>query len=149
MIPELQPTSSVIRISPEIDVPITSRVRRLIDTAAFRRLSGITQLGLDSLVYPGASHFIALTQQADAEACLGAHGGSHHVQVALFEDLQWQTPFGKQHRLQRKQGQHAPLSVFGEGCLLRRNSNISIHVHDSCLPEVPSLWRTVSACSNF
>jgi hypothetical protein len=50
MIPELQPTSSVIRISPEIDVPITPRVRRLIDTAPFRRLAGVTQLGLVSLV---------------------------------------------------------------------------------------------------
>jgi len=56
MIPELQPTASVIRISPEIDVPITTRVRRLLDTAAFRRLAGISQLGLVSLVYPGATH---------------------------------------------------------------------------------------------
>jgi HD superfamily phosphohydrolase len=56
MIPELQPTASVIRISPEMDVPITPRVRRLIDTAPFRRLAGVSQLGLVSLVYPGASH---------------------------------------------------------------------------------------------
>jgi len=56
MIPELQPTSSVVRISPEIDVPITSRVRRLIDTASFRRLAGVSQLGLVALIYPGATH---------------------------------------------------------------------------------------------
>jgi len=55
-IPEIQQTGSVIRISPEMDVPITPRVRRLIDTAAFRRLARISQLGLVSLVYPGATH---------------------------------------------------------------------------------------------
>jgi len=39
-----------------MDVPITSRVRRLIDTAAFGRLRNISQLGLVSAVYPGATH---------------------------------------------------------------------------------------------
>ncbi len=56
MIPEIQPTGAILRISPEIDVPITPRIRRLIDTAAFRRLARISQLGLVSLVYPGATH---------------------------------------------------------------------------------------------
>lgn len=56
MIPELHSHASILRISPEVDVPITQRVRRLIDTAAFRRLSRISQLGLVSLVYPGATH---------------------------------------------------------------------------------------------
>ena len=55
-IPEIQQTGSVIRISPEMDVPTTPRVRRLIDTAAFRRLARISQLGLVGLVYPGATH---------------------------------------------------------------------------------------------
>ena len=55
-IPELRPTSSSLRISPEVDVPVTSRVKRIIDTAAFRRLSRVSQLGLVSMVYPGASH---------------------------------------------------------------------------------------------
>ncbi|MEM7317370.1 MAG: HD domain-containing protein, partial [Planctomycetota bacterium] len=41
---------------PETDVPLTPRVQRLIDTAAFRRLSRISQLGLVSLVYPAAHH---------------------------------------------------------------------------------------------
>jgi len=45
-----------IRIPDETDVPITPRVRRLIDTRAFRRLASIPQLGLVSLVYPGAVH---------------------------------------------------------------------------------------------
>lgn len=56
MLPEIQSAVSIIRISPEIDVPLTPRVRRLIDTAAFRRLSRISQLGLVGLVYPGANH---------------------------------------------------------------------------------------------
>ncbi|MFM7072067.1 MAG: HD domain-containing protein [Planctomycetota bacterium] len=45
-----------IRIPPEQDVPLTPRVKRLIDTAAFRRLSHISQLGLVALVYPAANH---------------------------------------------------------------------------------------------
>ncbi|HWB08977.1 MAG TPA: HD domain-containing protein [Pirellulales bacterium] len=46
----------LVRIPPELDVPLTPRVRRLIDTSPFRRLRGISQLGLVSLVYPAATH---------------------------------------------------------------------------------------------
>jgi HD superfamily phosphohydrolase len=46
----------LVRIPPGVDVPLTDRVRRLIDTAAFRRLAQISQLGLVSLVYPAANH---------------------------------------------------------------------------------------------
>ena len=46
----------MVRIPPELDVPLTPRVRRLIDTADFRRLARISQLGLVSLVYPAAIH---------------------------------------------------------------------------------------------
>ena len=46
----------MIRIPPELDVPLTPRVRRIIDTAEFRRLARISQLGLVSLVYPAANH---------------------------------------------------------------------------------------------
>jgi HD superfamily phosphohydrolase len=45
-----------VRIPPEVDVPLTPRVRQLIDTADFRRLARISQLGLVSLVYPAAIH---------------------------------------------------------------------------------------------
>ncbi|REJ65287.1 MAG: HD domain-containing protein [Planctomycetota bacterium] len=45
-----------IRIPPEIDVPMTRRVRALVDTREFRRLAEISQLGLVSLVYPAANH---------------------------------------------------------------------------------------------
>lgn len=47
---------SLVRIPPETDVPLTDRVRQLIDTAEFRRLAQISQLGLVSLVYPAALH---------------------------------------------------------------------------------------------
>lgn len=46
----------IVRIPPETDVPLTDRVRLLIDTPEFRRLSRISQLGLVSLVYPAAHH---------------------------------------------------------------------------------------------
>jgi HD superfamily phosphohydrolase len=55
-IPELGATTSSLRISPEIDVPITKRVKRIVDSVAFRRLSRISQLGLVACVYPGATH---------------------------------------------------------------------------------------------
>ena len=49
-------TGGMVRIPPGVNVPLTNRVRRLIDTAAFRRLAQISQLGLVSLVYPAANH---------------------------------------------------------------------------------------------
>ena len=52
----LRSSRGLIRIPPELDVPVTPRVQRLIDTSPFRRLSGISQLGLVSLVYPAANH---------------------------------------------------------------------------------------------
>ena len=58
MIPELAAldAGSWIRIPPELNVPLTDRVRRLIDTEPFRRLAKISQVGLVSLVYPAALH---------------------------------------------------------------------------------------------
>lgn len=47
---------SGIRIPPGVTVPLSSRVQALVDSAAFRRLAGISQLGLVALVYPGARH---------------------------------------------------------------------------------------------
>ncbi len=46
----------LVRIPPELDVPLTDRVKQLIDTPEFRRLSQISQLGLVGLVYPAANH---------------------------------------------------------------------------------------------
>ena len=47
---------SLVRIPPEQDVPLTGRVRAILDTAAFRRLAKVSQTGLVSLVYPAAHH---------------------------------------------------------------------------------------------
>jgi uncharacterized protein len=55
-VPELNASGSFIRISPDTNVPMTARVQRLVNTNAFRRLSRISQLGLVSYVYPGATH---------------------------------------------------------------------------------------------
>lgn len=58
-IPEIQGLDArqhLIRIPHELDVPLTDRVRQIIDTEDFRRLSRISQLGLVSLVYPAAHH---------------------------------------------------------------------------------------------
>jgi uncharacterized protein len=46
----------LVRIPPELDVPLTHRVKQLIDTPEFRRLGQISQLGLVGLVYPAANH---------------------------------------------------------------------------------------------
>jgi HD superfamily phosphohydrolase len=45
-----------VRIPPGVTVPLTPRVRALLDTAEMRRLARVSQLGLVSLVYPGAIH---------------------------------------------------------------------------------------------
>jgi HD superfamily phosphohydrolase len=58
-IPEIgrwQAATGRVRIPPGVDVPLTPRVRRLIDSAPFRRLAHISQLGLVRLIYPAANH---------------------------------------------------------------------------------------------
>ncbi len=45
-----------VRIPPGDTVPLTPRARALLDTPPLRRLAGVSQLGLVSLVYPGAVH---------------------------------------------------------------------------------------------
>jgi HD superfamily phosphohydrolase len=58
-IPELMQLANaqgIVRIPMEQDVPFTSRVRALVDTAEFQRLAHIKQLGVASRVYPGAQH---------------------------------------------------------------------------------------------
>ena len=48
--------SQLIRIPDQLDVPVTNRIKQLIDTPGFRRLSRISQLGMVSMVYPAANH---------------------------------------------------------------------------------------------
>lgn len=52
----LDSRSSLVRIPPELDVPLTPRVRAIVDSAPFRRLAHVSQLGLVSLAYPAAIH---------------------------------------------------------------------------------------------
>jgi HD superfamily phosphohydrolase len=52
----LDARKGLVRIPPELDVPLTDRVRQIIDTAEFRRLARVSQLGLVALVYPAAHH---------------------------------------------------------------------------------------------
>ncbi len=59
LLPELAAVGSScegVRIPPDVTVPLTPRVRALIDTPEVRRLARISQLGLVALVYPGATH---------------------------------------------------------------------------------------------
>ena len=59
LIPELfdlQAGGPLIRIPHQLDVPFTARVRSIVDTAEFQRLRQISQLGLASRIYPGATH---------------------------------------------------------------------------------------------
>ncbi len=55
-ISNLDARRQLVRIPDQLDVPLTKRVQRVIDTAEFRRLAKISQLGLVSLVYPAAHH---------------------------------------------------------------------------------------------
>lgn len=48
--------TGLLRIPPNLDIPLTDRVRAIIDSAPFRRLAEISQLGLVSRVYPAANH---------------------------------------------------------------------------------------------
>ncbi len=52
----LESKAAQIRIPAELDVPLSARVCRLIDTPEFQRLKEISQLGLVGLVYPAANH---------------------------------------------------------------------------------------------
>ncbi len=57
MLPELSDhTGGQIRIPGEVNVPISPRVRAILDTHAMQRLKQISQLGLVTHVYPGATH---------------------------------------------------------------------------------------------
>jgi hypothetical protein len=57
-LPELAGLDSTagVRIPPDVTVPLSPRVRRLLDAPPLRRLARISQLGLVALVYPGAVH---------------------------------------------------------------------------------------------
>jgi len=127
-IPEIQGLDArrgLVRIPDQLDVPLTGRVRQVVDTPEFRRLSQISQLGLVALVYPAAHHtrfehslgayrmallylkqlahdprFAAAVQPADAEVLIAAallHDLGHWPFCHPIEDLQ--LPGVPQHEL--------------------------------------------------
>ncbi|TWT79086.1 HD domain protein [Planctomycetes bacterium CA13] len=82
MLPEvtqLNQASSLVRIPPADGVPLSARVRRVIDTAPMRRLASISQLGMVSLVYPGATH-------SRLEHSLGVYLNSLRLLARFAED---------------------------------------------------------------
>ncbi len=102
-------SGGLVRIPPGVDVPLTDRVRRLIDTPAFRRLAHISQLGLVSLVYPAANHtrqehslgvFLAAIEYLDRlaaderfAAVVSPHDAELFLVAALLHDI-GHCPFG-------------------------------------------------------
>lgn len=95
--------SSLIRIPNQIDVPVTPRLMKIIDTPAFQRLTGISQLGLVSFVYPAANHnrfehslgvyrnaLLFLRQFANQESfcdVVSAHDAKLLILAALLHDI--------------------------------------------------------------
>ncbi len=95
--------AGAVRISPELDVPLTPRVRRLVDAPEFRRLARIPQLGLVSLVYPAATHsrfehslgvyrlallFLRhLSHDARFTGVVGRHDAELFIAAALLHDV--------------------------------------------------------------
>jgi HD superfamily phosphohydrolase len=55
-IPELNPNHSALIQIPHCRVPLSHRVREVINHPTFGRLAQVTQLGFVSLIYPGAVH---------------------------------------------------------------------------------------------
>jgi len=85
LLPELESAESAadgVRIPPDVTVPLTPRVRALLDSAEMRRLARIGQLGLVSLVYPGATH-------SRLEHSLGVYG----LAVRFLQRLERDTRF--------------------------------------------------------
>lgn len=105
-IPELSNLDAgrgLIRIPMEQDVPFTPRVRALVDSQEFQRLAHISQLGLSSKVYPGATHtrfehalgvfanslryLSQLSQDARFRATVDSHMAETLIVAALLHDL--------------------------------------------------------------
>lgn len=80
-IPELRIDAHTqwIRVPAELDVPVTARVKAILDSAGMRRLAHISQLGLVNLVYPGAAH-------SRFEHSLGVYRLAVQVLQSLFAD---------------------------------------------------------------
>ena len=77
-----------VRIPPGVTVPLTDRVRALLDTAEMRLLARVSQLGLVSLVYPGAVH-------SRLEHSLGVYRRSLEFLARLKHDPRFVTVVGE------------------------------------------------------
>ena len=104
-LPELAPPGAggLIRLPGSGDVPFTPRVRALVDTPALQRLRHVSQLGVASRVYPGATHtrfehtlgvygnaVRCLRSLATVEAFAGratAHDAEMFLAAALLHDV--------------------------------------------------------------
>jgi HD superfamily phosphohydrolase len=85
MLPEvaaLHRIGSLVRIPPSQDVPLTDRVRRVLDSEPLHRLASISQLGMVSLVYPGATH-------SRLEHSLGVYHNSLQLLARLSGDREF------------------------------------------------------------
>jgi HD superfamily phosphohydrolase len=99
----LDSRKQLVRIPHECDVPLTDRVRQLVDAPEMRRLARISQLGLCELIYPGACHsrlehslgvyrnaLMYLKQLADDErftAVVRQEDAEMFIAAALLHDL--------------------------------------------------------------
>ncbi|MEM1226927.1 MAG: metal-dependent phosphohydrolase [Planctomycetota bacterium] len=82
VLPELADSSagsSRLRLPPSIDVRLTPRVIQMMDTPTMKRMRQVSQLGLVSLVYPGATH-------SRWEHSLGVYGAAIELLTHLRRD---------------------------------------------------------------
>ena len=92
-LPELAALDSardLIRIPEEQNVPLTPRVRAIVDTSAFQRLRHVSQLGLVSHVYPGATH-------TRFEHALGVYFGALRYLQQLRKDARFSELVDQHH----------------------------------------------------
>lgn len=105
-LPELEMLNfpgSLLRIPDQLDVPLSPRITRLVDSSPFRRLASVRQLGFVSLVYPGATHsrfehslgvyrnallFLRhLVPQADFRSLVSVEWAERFLVAALLHDV--------------------------------------------------------------